>query len=348
MLAALEAAGVIEARVGGQAAGVRVHGFKSALVADVAYRTIAPSIRQALHRRIAEHLEQKPGASAEEIALHYDRAGLPEVAARAYARAALEAAAHGDGERVLRCSQAALSQELEPSVRFALHAARADTLGFMGRPAEQAQELERALSAACAPAERARALSDQAWLRAREGALAEALEIGRRAVAEADAGEDASMRALARSRLAYAHMQAGAAAAAIEHVSEAWAAAEDTPPQVRALVAAMGAFVASSSGDLGATPDPLRDRGGPLRGGRGRPPRRRQRGQPRGLLQPHRGARGGGARAARCARRLSACGKPRGGGLRPAQPRVRDRGARPSQRGARAARRRRAARGRGS
>jgi class 3 adenylate cyclase/tetratricopeptide (TPR) repeat protein len=71
------------------------YAFKHALVQDAAYQSILRSRRQQLHARIARALEERFAGIAEEqpelLAVHYDRAAMPEDAVAWYLRAARRA-----------------------------------------------------------------------------------------------------------------------------------------------------------------------------------------------------------------------------------------------------------------
>lgn len=255
MLEILEASGLVEASVGGGAAGGREHRFRSALVAEIAYRTIAAEARAALHLRLAEHLARREDADREETAVHFERAGDQRRAAAAYAHAAIEAARTGATERALRCSDRAIELGTPDALRFALHAARADTFRFLRRRAEQSRELDEALRAASTPAERARALLEQSALTARLGDHATALTLAERAVDEAARGGEAETHALAIARRAQVLALAGDHERARASVAEAVERAAACDVRVRAVVAEIAALEAYLRGDLGAALD---------------------------------------------------------------------------------------------
>ena len=119
--------------------------FSSAVVRQVAYEGADIDDRIRMHRRIAQHLRdaERPAAPGR-IARHLEQAGERASAARAYLEAADAARAVYSNREALRFFGRAL-QLLSPDdhdSRFRAHAGREQILRFLGRPADQAVELE--------------------------------------------------------------------------------------------------------------------------------------------------------------------------------------------------------------
>jgi predicted ATPase len=101
---------------------VRVQGearydFGHDLIREATYCSISPIRLRALHRRVAQALEQirgaDPGRASGEIAVHYERAGLTEQAMRHYQRAAEVAqrlSAYAEAMHILTKAQVLLAQ----------------------------------------------------------------------------------------------------------------------------------------------------------------------------------------------------------------------------------------------
>jgi tetratricopeptide (TPR) repeat protein len=78
----------------------RGYRFAHALLREVVYREVAPDLRRELHRRLAEHLEARPGgADPERIGIHWEAAGVPQRAAPHLRAAAIEASRRGETSR---------------------------------------------------------------------------------------------------------------------------------------------------------------------------------------------------------------------------------------------------------
>ena len=225
--------------------------LESALVADVALRSVAPDRARDLHRRAAAHLSRS-GGDAEERARHHELGGEPVEAARAYAVAAHAAVRVGDCQSALRCADRALALDREGSSSFELLALRIDALRFLGRPAELGDALEAALAAARDDAQRARALSERAVWLWRSGRVGEAVLCAEQAVAAADASGDRDARVLAHGRQFLVLDGAGRDAEAERALDVAIADARDAEPALRATVLAWRAHRLATSGDLAA------------------------------------------------------------------------------------------------
>lgn len=131
--------GLVHERSGG------VLDFSSAVVRQVAYEGADIDDRIRMHRRIAQHLRDgdRPAAPGR-IARHLEQAGERASAARAYLEAADAARAVYSNREALRFFGRGL-QLLSPDdheARFRAHAGREQILRFLGRPNEQAIELE--------------------------------------------------------------------------------------------------------------------------------------------------------------------------------------------------------------
>jgi predicted ATPase len=229
----------------------REHRFRSTLVADVAYRMLSDELRRELHRRAAQYLGNIGHAVSEEVAVHYERGHEPELAARHYAVAALEAAKRGDNATVLRCGKRAEKLGPPPEQVFPLHMAQAEALGFLGRRDEQGLELAEALHAAPGDRERARVMIAQATWLMRTTRLDDASEVAREAVENADRVGDAELRAFARVRYIAALVYTGKLDEAQSVLDETEPLLESLSAQTRAFVAEAKAHLAAALGDLG-------------------------------------------------------------------------------------------------
>ena len=135
-----------------RAAGYR---FAHGLFQGVIYTELAPELRREMHRRLAEHLEARTPAAVdpERLGLHWERAGLPDLAAPHLRRAALEATRRQEYLRALDlAARAGLSAERidpatargEADLLFALAGALSD----LGRYPEAEALVQKLLSAA--------------------------------------------------------------------------------------------------------------------------------------------------------------------------------------------------------
>ncbi len=76
--------------------------FTSPLLQEVLYEEIAPALRRAIHRKLAEHLEQRGDiVDAGRIGVHWEQAGLPQRAAPHLMRAAAAAARRQEKLRLI-------------------------------------------------------------------------------------------------------------------------------------------------------------------------------------------------------------------------------------------------------
>lgn len=174
--------------------------FESALLREVAARSIARERRAQMHLRLARHLAERAHADPAEVADHFVEGGAPALATEHSVAAALRAQQRGDGGGVLRFSERALGHAaaLPPRpVRFRLHLARADARRTAGDREGQAKELELALPLAETDAERLElALERVAWC-AHTGDLDRAVALADEAIQWADT-EDELARCLGR------------------------------------------------------------------------------------------------------------------------------------------------------
>ncbi|UJR84871.1 serine/threonine-protein kinase [Sandaracinus amylolyticus] len=229
----------------------REHQFKSALVADVAYRMNSERARRDLHRRAASYLASDPGVEREEIARHHELGGAPEEAALAYVQAVRVAQRRGDSQSVLRLSERALALGGDETLAFEMHLARAEALSFLGRRDEQGKELEAVLERARTPAERARALTERTGLLATLGRNDEGAFVGEDAVRTAREVGDPDLLATALVRLGWVLLYAGRIHEAMSAIGEAARMIDQVGPETAALIAAWKAQLATARGDLG-------------------------------------------------------------------------------------------------
>jgi tetratricopeptide (TPR) repeat protein len=257
-LAALGRKDLLGARARPGGAG-REYRFRSTLVRDVAYRLLADDLRADLHRRAAAFLAAAPNVEAEEVAMHHERGGEPESAARWYAAATVAAERRGDSHSVVRCAERALALETAPFPRFPVRIALAEALGYLGRRDRQVMELVRALDDAGGDGERARVLIGQAealWRTGRPGeALASAAEAAEAARAAGDREELAVIRAWQAPVLA----RSGRIEEAREALREAQEVAPAVSPRTQALVASSRSATAAAIGDVAARLDAARE-----------------------------------------------------------------------------------------
>jgi tetratricopeptide (TPR) repeat protein len=154
---------------------------------------------------------------------------------------------------VVRSSERSLALGAPREELWKLRMARAEALRFLLRRDEQHSELLEALAVATTDAERAQTRRQLTFFFQRSGRLAEAVEMGSQAVADADASGDAIVRALARSTLAQSCVFSGASDRADALLREAEALATDAGPAVRAQIAEAQALSATVQGDVGRT-----------------------------------------------------------------------------------------------
>lgn len=227
------------------------HRLRNQVVADVAYRLLAPARRLALHARAAE-VARAHGRDAEDVARHLAEAGDLVRAAELYVRATLEAAARGDARVVLRCGERAAALGLSPDVAFAVHFARAEAARFAADHADREALLDAASSAAKDDRERALVLVERGeWLR-RGRHSEEALACFVKAIELAGRMKDTETQALATARR-------GSALIALGRVREAGDVLDALVPRLdavsartRAVALDVRGYLAGNVGDLGA------------------------------------------------------------------------------------------------
>ena len=225
--------------------------FRSALVAEVAYRLIADERKQALHAQVAQCLEQQTSPEAAELARHLEASCQLERAAERYADATLRSARRGDSAGVLRWSERALELSELPGRAYSIHMARADAFRFTGQPDKTNEELQAARDSASGDAELARALTDLAFSLHRLSRDDEALVAAEGAEAAARRSEDGEAIGLALGWQSVVLAYNGKLDRAIVLLSEACALMSQRP-ESQALAAEWRAQVHAVRGDLGA------------------------------------------------------------------------------------------------
>ncbi len=136
-LAALEHKGVLARQHD------REYAFPSAVVRHVAYDTTDEADRVVMHERIGAWLSRQAAPPPARVARHLERAGDTGGAAEAYMHAAMRARAVYSNREALRFFARALALlPRQAAARFFAHEAREQILRGMGRPEEQALELE--------------------------------------------------------------------------------------------------------------------------------------------------------------------------------------------------------------
>ena len=228
-----------------------VYQLESALLADVALRSMNEDQASELHRAAAAHLS-RADADPEERARHHELGGEAVEGARAYTLAAHAAVRVGDCQSALRCADRAIALDPAGASSFELFALRIDALRFLGRPAELGAALEAALTAARDDAQRARALSERAVWLWRRGRAGEALDCARDAVVAANAAGDRDARILAYGRQFLVLGGTGHAAEAERVLQIAISESREADPALRATALAWRAHHLATSGDLGA------------------------------------------------------------------------------------------------
>ena len=226
------------------------YAFRSALLSEIAYRSLGPTQRRDVHQRAAQHLQQLDFADAEEIAVHLDQAENADAAAHHYERAALAAAQRGDSPTVVRCAGRALELRAAGGDRWELHMALADALRFLGRRDEQRRALDRAREHARSDMQVSEVLRERALALCRAGEFGEAREAATEAVARADASGSLELQALAQCALAQSLIFAGDLDGAEQQLLDAARIADRAPIHVRAKVAEVRGIYATYRGDI--------------------------------------------------------------------------------------------------
>ncbi len=168
------ARGLLEARPGPD--GHRLYRLRSPLLAQVARRSLDATQRQHFARRAAEALADRPDRDVFEIARLRQVAGQPELAAQAFAQAALEPAR--PAELVVEAAAQALTLgRIDATLRARVALAQATALGLLGRHTERVELLAREAERAADPVLLAAMDVDRAGALARLGRLEEAFTL---------------------------------------------------------------------------------------------------------------------------------------------------------------------------
>ncbi|AKF09890.1 Adenylate cyclase [Sandaracinus amylolyticus] len=227
------------------------YAFRTPLLAEVIAGLLGDTTRRESHARFAAWLEASGETTSERVARHWEGAGEPARASRAYVDAAIAALRRGDVEATERCASRAVALGVAEDARHALHLARAEALEVLGRQSAQAEALEAALGAARTAGERAAARTLLAVVRQRLGRSEDALALLETAVVEAEESGDpeALARALGKRSavLVYASRLDEAAASLVR----AERLVTLRVPQLRAEAAVWRAQLAAARGDLG-------------------------------------------------------------------------------------------------
>ena len=233
-------------REAGAEGGLARYELRTPLVAEVAYRMLDDASRGELHRLAAALLEGR--APLDVLALHFERGGLPERAARAYGEAALEAKRAGDASRTIACAERAM--ELAAAPPLEVRVALAEAYETRGRLADQERvlaEVERGVEGA----PRAASMTERAVALQRLGRSSEALELLERAVEEAERAGDPVVYARALGKRSAALVYAGRTQEAADSLSRAERLVLTSAGELRAEAAVWRGQLAGATGDLG-------------------------------------------------------------------------------------------------
>jgi class 3 adenylate cyclase/tetratricopeptide (TPR) repeat protein len=205
--------------------------FKHALLRDVTYESVLRRDRVVWHRAVAEWLVERSGEEGDRfaavIADHFERAGMPGLAAEWYGRAARHehaAYAHETAIEYYRraidfASEAqAVSGESDRGRRIDWYQGTAEALGLVARFDEGIEAYERMRAAAAAAGDRvaeARAWNGRAFIEQRtgdyQGSLASAERAEELAAAAGDSPEARVERVIALVRMSDGYFRMGAA-----------------------------------------------------------------------------------------------------------------------------------------
>jgi tetratricopeptide (TPR) repeat protein len=125
--------------------------FKHSLVQETVYRSLLKSQRRALHRTVAEALEQlyadRKGKLSDVLAFHWEQAGVPDRARRYLFRAAQNALRRYANREALDLLTRALAQSegVLPGERMAFYEARARIFEFQSEYAQSLADYQAAL-----------------------------------------------------------------------------------------------------------------------------------------------------------------------------------------------------------
>ncbi len=122
-------------------AGAREWRFRSALVREVAERSLTAAQRAQLHIAAGRWLAERPDAPAAEVAAHLDAGGDRDGAASFYRRAAEAARRDGHPGAAADTAGRALALAAAPLERFELRMLRAEAFHYLGRRADEEAEL---------------------------------------------------------------------------------------------------------------------------------------------------------------------------------------------------------------
>ena len=252
-LLALTARGVLATRGRPHPQRGRAYHFAQPILHEVAHGMLTDEVRVRLHAQLAEYLATHAELETppEEVARHYERAGMADEAAVHYRDACLRALRAGDASRVLETADAALALGLPSDEVFAVHMAKARALDLEGRHAECDEALRTAMANALTQDDRSRVWCERAWVASARGDPGRALRLANEAEAAARG---------ARADLALAHAlgckvvvlaRLGHSDEAESVLYEALALAGSFGPELRARAATWRGELAAARGDLG-------------------------------------------------------------------------------------------------
>ena len=251
LLPSLVRRGLLVAR--GRSRGLRRYRFRNPLVRDVAYAMLGPSLCAELHGRfaatLAEPIDDRDEPDAEEIATHFERAGMDSRAAPWFVVATRAAHRRGDPSAVIHCADKALAIGVDVDVRFSLHMARAEGYEVLGLLEPQGEALHLANVDARTELERARVGIDRAVWHWRRGLPDDAVALASLAVLAARGSGDDEALALALGRSAVIRIYAGALDEAEALLQEAEPLARAQGPALAAHAASWRAQLATARGD---------------------------------------------------------------------------------------------------
>lgn len=252
-LRGLQDTGLVLTRGRSRLDGAREVRFRIGVLQEVALELIPAAPRARLHAHAARWLSQQRGATPDEVALHWERAGEHPLAAEAYARATEGAAKVADTDATCAHAARVLALTQDPELRWRALAARDDVLQLTDRldlAREGLAELD-----ALARAMDLRRQTEAAWRRAYFARLTydrdTALGAGGRALDLATQLGDARWMATVRIDLAMVQATRGELVGALTHALAAREAAGRTgDPWVSARAVATVAFVRAEAGDV--------------------------------------------------------------------------------------------------
>lgn len=252
-LLALTARGVLAPRGRPHPQRGRPYHFAQPILHEVARGMLTDEVRAELHARLAEYLatHAEVDTPPEEIAFHYERAGLTDEAAVHYRDACLRALRAGDATRVLSTADSALSLGLPSDEAFAVHMARAQALGLEGRQAEHDQALRAAMGTALTQDDRSRVQCERAWVAMARGDLTRALRLANDAETAARGAHADRALALALGCKVVVLARLGDCDEAESVLYEALALSGSFGPELRARAATWRGELAAARGDLG-------------------------------------------------------------------------------------------------